>query len=472
MAVLKETNWYMRAGGSDTNGGGYDGENYAGGVNYADQDSPQATLTTSSTVHSTTTQINVAVGDYTVTANDVGNCILITSGTATQGYYFITTVDIPNNRWTMDRSVGASSATVAGKMGGAHASFKQYMTGGAAGTPSITSPLIAGNTINVRGSGTDNGTTADFDYTANGANYWTATSGSSTNGWIKIVGYNGRPVIKHPGLLIYSVSGWWCENIKFINTGANYSIGVINYTVMSKNCIYDQAGYDNTVCATISAMDNYFLNTGSTSSGSTYSITPGSYGGDISGNFFLGTRGPAISVNNIAKFTNNLIVNNKSSVAAVVVTNTNTSWTTTIVGNTIYNSAGDGIRATTAAGITGSVIYNNIIANNTGYGINFTTGTASFNNRNVQILDYNNIYSNTAGAYNGCSAGSHDTALNPSFTNTGTYDFSVGTNMKAIGYPSLIGRYSATTSYVDAGVAQRQESGGGGSATVAYVSVG
>lgn len=117
MAINAATVWEVRQDGADTNGGGF--KSGASGTDRSQQAAAHATLTTASTVHTTTTQINVAVGDYTVTAADVGNLLQITGGTATAGFYEITVADTVNNRWQVDRAVGTAGQTVAGAMGGA-----------------------------------------------------------------------------------------------------------------------------------------------------------------------------------------------------------------------------------------------------------------------------------------------------------------------------------------------------------------
>ena len=120
MALSAATVLEVRTGGSDSNGGGF--VTGASGTDRSQQTAAHATLTAASTVHTTTTQINVAGGDYTVTAADVGNLLQITGGTATAGFYEITAADVPNNRWTVDRSAGTAGQTVVGAMGGALAS--------------------------------------------------------------------------------------------------------------------------------------------------------------------------------------------------------------------------------------------------------------------------------------------------------------------------------------------------------------
>lgn len=120
MALNASAVWEVRTAGNDNSGGAF--RTGATGTDFSQQDAAQATLSAASVVHSTTTQINVAPGDFTVSAADVGNHLNVTGGTATAGVYEITVVDVPNNRWTVDRSVGTVGQTVVGAMGGAMAS--------------------------------------------------------------------------------------------------------------------------------------------------------------------------------------------------------------------------------------------------------------------------------------------------------------------------------------------------------------
>src|SRR5688572_25727227 len=152
MALNANTVWETRTTGSDNNGGGF--RFGASGTDRSQQDAAHATLTAASTVHTTTTQINVAVGDFTVSSADIGNIFQITGGTATAGAYEITAVDVPNNRWTVDRSAGTAGQTVVGAMGGAFQTIGKglgVMVGGnvvwvKAGTYPITVGLaIPGN---------------------------------------------------------------------------------------------------------------------------------------------------------------------------------------------------------------------------------------------------------------------------------------------------------------------------------------
>lgn len=118
MAQNATTQWEVRDGGSDSNGGGFDSA--AAGVDRTLQDAAHVVIdgvTITAIVHTTTTQLNIT--GHTVHANDVGNHVQNVSGTGTVGYFRITAVNTVNNRWTIDRSGGTAAQTFIGNMGGA-----------------------------------------------------------------------------------------------------------------------------------------------------------------------------------------------------------------------------------------------------------------------------------------------------------------------------------------------------------------
>jgi hypothetical protein len=121
VALSVDTVWEVQTGGDDSNGGGF--VTGAAGTDRSMGTSAHATLTTASLVHSTTTQVNVDAGDYTVlNPEDVGNIIQVSVNGGALAFYQITVADTANNRWTVDRSLGTAGQTVAGKMGGCFAS--------------------------------------------------------------------------------------------------------------------------------------------------------------------------------------------------------------------------------------------------------------------------------------------------------------------------------------------------------------
>ncbi len=66
---------------------------------------------------------------------------------------------------------------------------------------------------------------------------------------------------------------------------------------------------------------------------------------------------------------------------------------------------------------TGSVIKNNIVVSNTGYGITCTSATPD--------ASYNDVWDNSSGDYNGCSAGVGDTSVDPIFCDAGAGFYAV-----------------------------------------------
>ena len=143
--------------------------------------------------------------------------------------------------------------------------------------------------------------------------------------------------------------------------------------------------------------------------------------------------------------------------------------------NTCNANTGDGIEITSAVATVTFAVENNILSNNGGYGLHCSAAADAALAFSGVLMLANQTYNNTSGAYKSTTAGyayntcpwaAGDTGLDPTYTNAATGDFSIGTNLKAKGYPlagSLyVGKTSTTYSYVDPGASQRQESAGGG----------
>ena len=137
-----------------------------------------------------------------------------------------------------------------------------------------------------------------------------------------------------------------------------------------------------------------------------------------------------------------------------------------ISGNVIDGNTGDGIELS-GPNLTGTVIIdNNQITNNgtsgTAYGLNFS-GTAS----HAPVVEYNNFYGNRSAAANGITLDATNLTTDPGYADrtNSVRNYAVGASMKATGFPAstaTIGAgQSGTTTYVDIGASQRQESGGG-----------
>jgi len=116
-----------------------------------------------------------------------------------------------------------------------------------------------------------------------------------------------------------------------------------------------------------------------------------------------------------------------------------------IVACVAYGNIGDGIRLTAARDIANTLILNNILVNNGGYGLNAAVGTTASNDRLKVVMDYNAFYNNTSGARNAISAGAHDVALTADpFTNAAGADFTLnntaggGAACRGAGYPGTL----------------------------------
>lgn len=136
---------------------------------------------------------------------------------------------------------------------------------------------------------------------------------------------------------------------------------------------------------------------------------------------------------------------------------------------TIHGNTSDGIKMSAqASNQVGAIIVGNNITKNGGWGIN---GLA-VGDRLMGVEDYNNFgnasdsTNNTSGTVTGSTIGAHDLTTAPAYTNASGHDYSVGAALKGAGYPdstrNIGANQSATRSYVDIGVAQRQESATGG----------
>ena len=136
--------------------------------------------------------------------------------------------------------------------------------------------------------------------------------------------------------------------------------------------------------------------------------------------------------------------------------------------NTIDANQGDGFRVSSGGSLV-QFFFNNILSNNTGFGLNFTAGSDRLLAAAGLRLRNNVFYNNGSGVTNPSSlpiVNINAQTINPTYSNASGGDFSIGANLKATGHPLAgtlpVGKHSTTYSYVDPGASQRQEAGGGG----------
>ncbi len=134
------------------------------------------------------------------------------------------------------------------------------------------------------------------------------------------------------------------------------------------------------------------------------------------------------------------------------------------INNTFYANTGanvDGIRVP-----PGNVhlIINNIFSSNGAYGLSYSTSSTGI--IPADFVNWNNYYANsTNNIENGALGANDQDNVDPGFTNAGSGDFSIGTNLKADGFPGLLAG-GLSTGYLDIGAVQRQEAASGGGASI------
>ena len=446
-AIPADAVWEMRSTtGDNTNGACVDKSVVAGTTDYSQQAAAQLSLTDLATTGAAVTTLTSATGGFT--SQMVGNCLRVNSGTnATVGYYMITAYT-DTNTVTLDRApddgVGGV-ASGAGKVGGATASIDSQTTS------TLADALIGGNTI----------------YIKNEAG-WSENITISV-GNIAWVGYNStrtdaptgsdRPVLDlNSGAgdaIVTTAGGQFLQNLIIREAGddclghGSAYIGTGFYLINTRLSTCGAAGvssnnnrrahvklyYSEIDGCTTSATSMWQAN----KEGSVFSI-----GSDIHGNAG-GLHGGSIT-----SYFNNIYDNTADGIGT-------TGHGHIIFANTIDGNTGvgvDGISAT--GGGTVNIISNNIMSNNGGYGLTFSSAISY--EPLESLIDYNDYYLNTSGTVNNGTPNTNSLTLNPNFTDADNGDFSIGTNLKAKGFSDFPA--GTSTGYLDLGAVQREESGG------------
>jgi hypothetical protein len=430
MALNAAIVWEVRTTGNDGNGGGF--KSTASGTDRTLQDAAHATLTAASVVHTTTTQINVAVGDFTVSAADIGNLLQVTGGTATAGFYEITNADVPNNRWTVDRAVGTAGQTVVGAMGGAVASPAK-----------VGAAAITGHTVFIKA-----GTYVMSVNTANVANgKW------SVNALVLVIGYDTtrawgntdtKPLLQASVALgtMWAGSNNWVYNIAFdaaskaatshVTNGAYTRCSFVNSTA-ADSMTFASHCTATTNAANVFVGSGFFYCEAWANTATPFAVSNG-------------TLGHCLAYDNTGAATDGFTV---ASIASGHFFNC-----------IAVNNGRDGFRG--GASNSRMILQNCIAEDNAGWGVN----SVSFPSIVIRCA----FFSNTSGTVTGAKTEvASITATASVFTNAAAGDFSLnntagaGADLRAVGYIDLSGATfprGLTTSYLDVGIAQHQDAGG------------
>jgi hypothetical protein len=360
-------NWDVRTTGSDNNGGGFDSGVASPGTDFSLQNAAQQAYT-DIVIGGTTTQITSAAHAFGST--HPGNVINITGGAGcTTGRYEV--ISVSGVTATMDHSLGTAASTCTGNLGGSLATWDPAIT--AVGTGGGK-----GQTIHIK-SGT---------YTRT-----TTTTVTATN-VLQFVGYgtthwdNGtKPLIttatnSTPLFFVGGANYQVFRHLSLSNTAATRSYGfksnvggAYNYVTLI-DCVLDGFSWgviaDNTL-----ASAGYVMLIGT-------EIKNGTLGGAsawwalVSVNSYIhDNTGPGLqktSNQNDAVFDVSFSVIARNThgldVEADIV---NCHW----INNTIASNTSDGIFIFSGANNEYITLENNILYGNTGYGLNWASGTTA-----------------------------------------------------------------------------------------------
>jgi hypothetical protein len=420
MAINASAYWRVRIGGADTNGGGFDPNIVGAGTDYTEQDTPQLTVTDLAAA-SGSPNVSSATGGFT--AAMIGNAVSVSGGTGwtTAARYFITAVTDSNNA-VLDRAASAGAAS-----GGT------CRVGGALATVYLltSSYAVAGNTIYIRGQGSNN--PIDIDY-------YTNTQVNSGTSYLSYIGYNGRPKISHRGDLWWQQNyGTW-ENFYFIQTaGTTTDKGVLANNAygagcLAYNCVFDSGGFDATLATDVGCIQCTFQNTGGQTAGTKFAYVADSTACGVAvpfiNNLVKDLRGGGVSVYDHRAMVVGNVIQNCLGDGLYVVAGANTQNVGLHIQNTIYNCGGDGISVPDST----TLAFTNLVTNITGsgkYGIKVRDSVVRGVRNSKVRTARNNIYGCTTAT--NISGSAHDLAIDPTYANAPTDLTPTNTALRFIG---------------------------------------
>lgn len=443
MALAQTVAWEVRTTGNDANSGGFN--TASAGTDYSQQNTPHVTFN-GATITATSTGTALTITGYIVNAGDVGNVLKITGGVGfTPGNYQINAVTVATNRWTLDRTPGTGTAMM-GTMGGGFLTIANAFTQYSNSDQTVyiqngTYPITVGLTPPTETGGKDQsrviGYITNHATPATGANRPLISTGTSAIKAITVIGSDG----------------WMFSNLIITNT----SNGVAGIDLSSNNnsSIYNCkiSGFATGIVGSTSHSIVNTEVTGSTTAGITATniVIIGCWIHDMA------CVGISVITNDIT--IGNCLISNCSGATSDGILDAASGIT--LFGTTIYKCGRDGIRMSGNISLAPAVMYNNIFANNTGFGIDITVAQ-SYSTANT--IDYNGFYSNTAGDRNNLSASPHDVPMtqNP-FTAPGSNDFSLnnvlngGASLQNAGFPGILPGLPTPAGYDDIGVYRHQD---------------
>lgn len=443
MALAQTVAWEVRTTGNDANSGGFN--TASAGTDYSQQNTPHVTFN-GTTITASSVGTALTITGYIVNAGDVGNVLKITGGTGfTPGNYQINAVTVATNRWTLDRTPGTGTL-MTGTMGGGFLTISNAFTQFSTNDQIIyvqngTYNISVGLTTSSQTGGKDQ--CRVFGYITNHA-----TAATGTN----------RPTIATASNAIKALSavgssGWIFSNLIFTN--AANGVSGIDLTSNNNTSIFNCkiSGFATGIVGSTSHSIVNTEVTGNTTAGITATNIV------IVGCWVHDTTCVGISVITNDITIGNCLISNCSGATSDGILDAASGIT--IFGTTIYQCGRDGIRLSGNISLAPAVMYNNILANNAGFGINIAVAQSS---SLANTIDYNGFYSNTAGDRNNLSVSPHDVPMTQSpFTAPGSNDFSLnnvlngGASLRNAGFPGILPGLPTPTGFDDIGVYRHQD---------------
>jgi hypothetical protein len=437
-ALDADTVWEVRGvTGSDNNGGGF--VTGASGTDYTQQASAQLSLSDLAS-DGAGTGISSATGGFT--AAMIGNLIQITGAGDgfTLGFYEVTAHTDTNNI-TIDRSAGISKTGGTGAIGGALATLNYHQAS-----------VVAGNTTYWKADGT---------YTLTG--HLTFTIDGNTNqpiiweGYTTTRGDNGKVTIAGASYEL-TFSGDSSQILRNVDITSTF-----NRTITTgdngrfENCkIENTRGTPNGYCVTggNTVIFIYCEFIGTATSGGILTVGDGIIYGCYfrDGVYGIVSTAPSWSVINSIF---------DSCTAAGIYTATASQRIDVI--NCVFYNCVRGIHINVASGFYNGLFLNNIFSDNSTSGAERLT-----NNVGTSIWDYNAWYNNGTDVTNITKGANSVSGTDPQFQDAANGDFSIGTNLKGLGFPGVMPG-GLSTGYMDIGAIQREEAASSSETSYGFV---
>lgn len=419
MAITATTVWEMRpTNGTADAGGGFDPATPSAGTDFSQQDAVEHAYTDLVIDAVTSTDITSAARPFT--SVDIGNIICTVSGTGfTTGRFCIRSIQA-GNKARLDRSAGTLGST------GGNSNLGGAVNGVNTGTVTLAASVVGGNYVWIKKETWNEAVTTSFAAAAGNPVIWEGYKTTRGDVMMSFVGAD-RPVNDRGGAAgdAFLVSG--NHNIFRGIIAKSAGDAGFSITASGSGIRFDFCRMTANTGEGIEANSNTvpcLFNCEIDLNGVGVSNPAAIYG---TGNYVHDNGGNGMTITNVVNCAlyNNIVESNSGHGIQMGASHG------IIANNTIYGNTGassDGLIFTTVG--PSYCLVNNIFASNGRDGLRATDGDSIKN-------DYNCFFGNGGAARTNVPAGDHDVTTDPQFVDAANGDFSIGTNLRAAGFPGL-----------------------------------